>query len=202
MDGQDQLFPEASFSFGPRFLHDHAGHIITDPRIAIVELVANSYDAGASRVDIQWPESAGGALEVCDNGTGMTVEEFNQRWRTLSYSRPQEQGLYVEYPPGVKASKRIAFGQNGKGRYSPFCFADDYEVDTWKDSAGVHAQVALTEGGSEPFHCTLSEQPEKHKEVPLTGFLPRFPQSLVGLPAIERQVSTHRSGCPFFARPR
>ena len=161
MDGQDQFFPEASFSFGPRFLHDHAGHIITDPRIAIVELVANSYDAGASRVDIQWPESAGGALEVCDNGTGMTVEEFNQRWRTLSYSRPQEQGLYVEYPPGVKASKRIAFGQNGKGRYSPFCFADDYEVDTWKDSAGVHAQVALTEGGSEPFHCTLSEQPEK-----------------------------------------
>src|SRR5450756_2254290 len=43
---------------------------------------------------------------------------------------------------------------------------------------------------------------DTHKEVPLTGFLPRFPQSLVGLPAIERQVSTHRSGCPFFARPR
>ena len=42
MDGQDQLFPEASFSFGPRFLHDHAGHIITDTRIAIVEQIGRA----------------------------------------------------------------------------------------------------------------------------------------------------------------
>lgn len=161
MDGQGQLFPQVPFSFGPRFLHDHAGHIITDPLIAIVELVANSYDAGASRVDIQWPESAGEILEISDNGTGMTLEEFNQRWRTLSYSRPKEQGLYVEYPPGVKAGKRAAFGQNGKGRYSPFCFADEYRVFTWKDGTGIEARVALTDGGTEPFHCTLSGQPER-----------------------------------------
>ena len=37
---------DVPFSFGPKFLQDHAGHIMTDPRIALVELVANSYDAG------------------------------------------------------------------------------------------------------------------------------------------------------------
>jgi Histidine kinase-, DNA gyrase B-, and HSP90-like ATPase len=161
MDDQAHLFPQVPFTFGPRFLHDHAGHIITDSRIAIVELVANSYDAGASRVDIQWPEKLGELLEVRDDGTGMTLDEFNHRWRTLSYSRPQEQGTDVEYPPGVKAGRRVAFGQNGKGRYSPFCFADEYQVHTWKDGAGIQANVVLTDGGSEPFHCTLSDQPEQ-----------------------------------------
>ena len=48
--------PDVPFSFGPKFLQDHAGHIMTDPRIALVELVANSYDAGAPLVEITWPK--------------------------------------------------------------------------------------------------------------------------------------------------
>ncbi|MGE5528240.1 MAG: ATP-binding protein [Patescibacteria group bacterium] len=155
MSQQLHLFPDSSFSFGPRFLHDHAGRIITDPRIALVELVANSYDAGASLIKIQWPDNIGGIFQVEDNGTGMTMDEFNKRWRTLSYSRVLEQGPYVEYPPDVKGTKRIAFGQNGKGRYSPFCFADAYEVETWKNGNSIVARVELTQGGIEPFHCEI-----------------------------------------------
>ena len=34
------------FAFSTSFLRDHAGHIITDPRIAITEPIANAYDAG------------------------------------------------------------------------------------------------------------------------------------------------------------
>ena len=44
--GNETLFPDVPFSFGPKSLHDHAGHIITDPLIALVELIANAYDAG------------------------------------------------------------------------------------------------------------------------------------------------------------
>jgi hypothetical protein len=136
--GNESLFPDVPFSFGPKFLHDHAGHIITDPLIALVELIANAYDAGASLVDTRWPDVLGESFQVIDNGTGVTAEEFNRRWKTLSYSRPGEQGLYVEYPPGVKGAKRIAFGQNGKGRYAPFCFSDGYQVETWKNGKGFH----------------------------------------------------------------
>ena len=155
MTDQQELFPTTPFAFGPRFLHDHAGHIITDPRIAVVELVANSYDAGSSKVDIEWPTTGMAAFCVLDNGTGMSIEDFNTRWRTLSYSRPSEQGPYVEYPPGVRGSKRLAFGQNGKGRYSPFCFCDEYEVETWRDGTCILVRVSLTDGGDEPFHCEL-----------------------------------------------
>ncbi len=155
------LFSDAPSSFGPRFLHDHAGHIITDPHIALVELVANSYDAGASTVKIQWPDALGGDFRISDNGTGMTAEEFNRRWKTLSYSRQKEQGMFVEYPPDAKTEKRIAFGQNGKGRYGPFCFADEYYVETWKDGYKTSVRVSLTQGGTEPFHCEVYPKTSK-----------------------------------------
>jgi hypothetical protein len=161
-DTQIPLLNDEPFSFGPKFLLDHAGHIMTDPRIALVELVANSYDAGASLVEIAWPEGMGDTFEVSDNGTGMTAIEFRKRWKTFSYSRPLEQGIYVEYPQGKKGpAKREAFGQNGKGRYAPFCFADAYEVETWKDGVGILMRVTLTHGGTEPFHCELVSEGKK-----------------------------------------
>src|SRR4051812_47356345 len=71
-NGQLRLFTGTPFTFGERFLADHAGQIITDPRIAIVELVANAYDAGATAVKITWPLKDGEGFVVADNGTGMT----------------------------------------------------------------------------------------------------------------------------------
>ncbi len=145
-------------AFGSNFLRDHAGPITTDPRIAILELVANAYDAGASRVEIIWPSGVSGEIKVTDNGTGMTRDEFARRWGTLSYNRIQEQGAEVVFPPGVKKHSRIAFGRNGKGRYSPFCFADSYTVTTTKDGKRIIAQVRLTDGGSEPFHSDIESE--------------------------------------------
>ena len=43
------------FTFGSNFLRDYAGHIISDPRVSIIELIANAYDAGATRVEVKWP---------------------------------------------------------------------------------------------------------------------------------------------------
>jgi len=74
--------------FGSNFLEDHARRIITDPKIALVELVANCWDAGANRVDIIWPEeSRPDNIQIRDDGTGMTAEEFTQRWLEFNYNR-------------------------------------------------------------------------------------------------------------------
>lgn len=143
------------FLFGSGFLHDHAGQIIDDPSIAIVELVANAYDAGAYRVEIFWPNLPGEALSISDDGTGMTPEEFERRWKTLSYDRAAEQGPEVEFPLDVERQKRTAFGHNGKGRFSAFCFADEYEVETWKNGNTTRARIKRTDGGSAPFTCEL-----------------------------------------------
>ena len=84
-----------SFAFGPGFLQDHLGRIMDDPQTAIMELIANSYDAGASIVEVHWPALPGDTLSVSDNGTGMTAEELETRWRTFSYNRVQSQGSFL-----------------------------------------------------------------------------------------------------------
>ena len=153
------LFPDAGVRFGPDFLRDHAGQIITDPRIAMVELIANAYDAGADLVRITWPAEPGDTLEIVDNGTGMTAAEFDRRWRTLNYKRAVEQGPYAEWPSDApRKHQRIAFGQNGKGRHGAFCFADIYNVETWRDEKLTLARVELaTGGGAEPFLSTVED---------------------------------------------
>ena len=118
---QGTLFEEQGFAFGPGFLKDHAGQLITEPRVAIIELVANAYDAGATLVDIEWPQEMNQRLSVTDNGTGLTRAEFERRWRTLSYNRLSEQGLFADFPPGVSHGQRTAFGRSGKGRHAAFC---------------------------------------------------------------------------------
>jgi histidine kinase/DNA gyrase B/HSP90-like ATPase len=147
--------------FGSHFMQDHAGQIIEDPKVAIIEMLANSYDAGASSVCVQWPTQVGDLLSVTDDGTGLTRSEFDTRWRTLKYERPRNQGRDVCFPPEVSRSRRTAFGHNGKGRFSPFCFADDYRVETWKDGICTEATVTLTEGGETPFVCKVERESKR-----------------------------------------
>ena len=116
-------------TFGRRFLERHAGHVMDDPRIALVELVANAYDAGATSVKIEWPDQRGGSFAISDNGIGMTKDQFARRWRQLNYSRLDEQGTAVEFPPKTRGVQpRTAFGQSGIGRHGAFCFSDQYTL--------------------------------------------------------------------------
>jgi len=168
------LFADAPFAFADRFLQDHAGQIISEPRTAILELIANSYDAGARKIDIIWPTEKGQKLSVTDDGIGMTKAEFERRWRTLCYDREAEQGNEVVFPKGVKGIKRTAFGRSGKGRHAPFCFADSYEIATMKDGGFFQVRVGLAKSGTTPFEITLiSETPKRGHGTEISAVLER-----------------------------
>jgi hypothetical protein len=152
---------ENQFLFGSDFLHDHVGQIIDEPTVAVLELIANCYDAGADHVEVKWPALPGEKLAIADNGIGMTREEFETRWRTLKYDRVAVQGADVVFPSDVSPKKRSAFGHNGKGRFSPLCFADEYKVETWKDGKCTTAVVEHTSGGSFPFRCKVESEKAK-----------------------------------------
>jgi hypothetical protein len=154
----DSLFATAPFAFADRFLQDHAGQIISEPRTAILELIANSYDAGATKIDIIWPTEKGNKFSITDNGIGMTKAEFERRWRTLCYDRAAEQGNEVVFPKDIRGIKRTAFGRSGKGRHAPFCFADSYEIFTTKDGDSIRVRVGLASSGTTPFEITLLEE--------------------------------------------
>ena len=155
------LFADAPFAFADRFLQDHAGQIISEPRTAILELIANSYDAGATKINIIWPTEKGQKFSVTDDGIGMTKAEFEKRWKTLCYDRVADQGTAVVFPKGVKGIKRTAFGRSGKGRHAPFCFADSYEIVTTKDGDSIQVRVGLAASGTSPFEITLLAESKK-----------------------------------------
>lgn len=138
--------------FAPRFLEKFVGKsILYDPKTAIMELIANAWDAGATRVDVFWPDSDGGrTFSIADNGTGMKEQEINYRWRTLSYDRQAEQGDYAEFPPDVTLQKRRAFGRNGVGRFAGFCFGEAYFVETVKSGKSIRYKVSHGSGEA-PF---------------------------------------------------
>jgi len=135
------------------FLRRTLGAIANTPEIALTELVANAWDAGASRVEIVLPEELGNWLTIKDDGTGMSAAEFRRKWMTLGYDRVKNQGSYAEFPPGRETSKRPAYGRNGVGRHGMLCFASEYEVKTRKDGVEAFFLVEAT-SGKDPFRIS------------------------------------------------
>lgn len=139
--------------YDQRFLEAHAGsHILHDPKTAIVELIANAWDAGATQVTISWPNGNGiQRFAIEDNGTGMTNPEFRHRWQMLYYNRQDDQGTKVKFPDDLVDGRpeRLAYGRNGVGRWSGFCFGETYTVDTRKD--GRRNRYHVSKGVDKPF---------------------------------------------------
>lgn len=124
--------------------------ITTNNDIALTELVANSWDAGAHNVNITIPIEKDNEICIEDDGIGMTDDEFHNRWMTLNYDRQKRQGREVVFPKDVIGSKRIAYGRNGVGRHGMLCFSDSYTVETWKEGKRNIYEIALSKGNA-PF---------------------------------------------------
>lgn len=139
---QEPLFEE-------HYLLRTLGALAHSPDVALTELVANAWDAGASTVEIQIPRSSGDTLIVEDNGTGLTRDQFHSRWMRLGYDRVKHQGRKVEFPDGHQGS-RLAYGRKGVGRHGLLCFDDEYSVKT--TSAGSESLfVITTKNEKQPF---------------------------------------------------
>jgi len=134
-----------SLMFEDRFLESWVGSVITSPATAIVELVANCWDAYATEVNITWPDSKeNGQFSIKDNGVGMTLKEFKFIWWVMSYDRVKRYGLTTKPPPGVQGSPRPVFGRNGKGRFATFCFSSEYLITSRKDGEQFTCRVYRT----------------------------------------------------------
>lgn len=131
------------------------GALGTSPMIALTELVANSWDAGASKVDIIIPDEVGDALVIRDNGTGLTKEQFYSRWMRLGYNRLKHQGRNVEFPDNM-SGHRLAYGRNGVGRHGLLCFGEEYTVQTHRD--GEKSTVVISTDSEEQPFIVKSEQ--------------------------------------------
>lgn len=125
------------------------GSIAHSNEIALTELVANAWDAGATQVYVTIPENRGESLIIEDNGTGISSEEFQNRWMKLGYNRLKHQGKNVIFPPKVNG-KRFAYGRNGVGRHGLLCFNNEYTVTTYKGNEKSIFKIS-TSSAEQPF---------------------------------------------------
>src|SRR5450631_949995 len=104
----------------------------------IAELVANSYDADATKATISAPmgeylaarvqdelKDRGFAIEVADNGSGMTPEEVNRFYLRVGAERRKD-----ERGGTSKKFRRKVMGNKGVGKLAPFGICQQIEVVT------------------------------------------------------------------------
>ena len=86
--------------------------LITSPDIAILELVKNSYDAHASKVEITFDDDY---LCIADNGKGMSKSDLIDKWLFVAYSAKSDGTEDKSYRSKFK---RHYAGAKGIGRMS------------------------------------------------------------------------------------
>lgn len=92
--------------------------LISDKFIAVFELVKNSYDAGASKVNISFLNSGtqDEKIIISDNGCGMSYDDIIQKWLFVAYSEKKDKNRKeVSFRDDIK---REVAGAKGVGRFS------------------------------------------------------------------------------------
>ena len=116
--------------------------LVTDDVVAVMELVKNSYDAMATRVDVRIHPAVGstgdrGYIEVVDNGHGMDYDTIRDVWCVIS--TPNR----AEYPVARSGrSTRAVTGDKGLGRLAAARLGDDMIVRT-KTTSGPTLEVSI-----------------------------------------------------------
>lgn len=94
--------------------------LITDEFVAVFELVKNSFDANATKVEVIFennnePENA--RIIIKDNGKGMNYDDLKNKWLFVAYSAKRTGKENDDYRDKIKP-QRIFAGAKGVGRFS------------------------------------------------------------------------------------
>ena len=142
-DNQDRRY-EMNISLG---IVDHLGlNLYSNTPAVVSEVIANAWDADATRVEITIDENANSII-VSDNGHGMDLDEINRRYLLVGYRRRDEQG--PETPNG-----RRPMGRKGIGKLSLFSIGSRIFVHTKK--RGSHPEAFLMD--AHEIRRTVDEQ--------------------------------------------
>jgi len=160
--------------------------LITDDFIAVFELVKNSYDANAKKVELVFKyvknrEDAGRAeIFVIDDGDGMSYSDLRSKWLLVGYSEKSELEKKLESRDfrDKIAERRIFAGAKGIGRFSCDRLGSKLRLYTKKSHEPVIHQLEMDWGKFEGDPNTQFQEidvvystPESlDSKVPVTDF--------------------------------
>ena len=190
------------FKVSPRLLAPLGLEQLPDPALAVLELVKNSWDAYATTVSIDVDQrGAQPAITVTDNGTGMTREDFRDRWLVIGASHKRDR------PKG----RRPLIGEKGLGRLASYAlgstltlksatkitggFQADVDWDKFFQSPSVDAyriplkRVSLSKGTIVTIGRLRAPWTDRH-----TDFLATYTQFLTAVPGEKFRVTLKVDG--------
>ncbi len=106
------------FTVDSELLRELGERLVGRQYIALAELVKNSYDADASKVEIRIQDDC---IEVSDNGHGMTYEDFEGRWMRVGSTHKVKEETSPEL-------HRPLTGSKGVGRLAVQFLASELEL--------------------------------------------------------------------------
>lgn len=115
------------FRFHPRVFAALGADLVTNDVVAVMELVKNSYDAGARTVTVRF---GGGSpipeyLEIEDDGCGMSRETVEDVWCVVATPYKARNPMVA----GVSGQRRVS-GEKGLGRLSAARLGDEFRMWT------------------------------------------------------------------------
>ena len=124
----DKLF----LRFHGRIIDSLGIQMYQSPVAAVAELIANAWDADATRVDVDLPASLSGdpAIVVRDNGIGMTFAECQDFYLNVGRNRR------VNEETDRSPNGRPVLGRKGIGKFAGFGIAGVLEIDTTSAGTG------------------------------------------------------------------
>ncbi len=110
--------------------------LINSDNVAVAELVKNSYDAGASKVVVEFKNLTQDLLNqeiiIVDNGSGMDRDDILHKWLNLAYSIKRVEKLNHQ---------RLQSGNKGIGRFSCDRLGKQLDIFTKKDKDIFHLKI-------------------------------------------------------------
>lgn len=127
MDNQEKLY----WKFDVSTFKLLGRELITDRITAVYELVKNSYDANATKVDIFFnhitKRSDKSSIIIRDNGIGMSIDDIKDKWMVVGTS--SKRGIKLSPSPFF----RRYIGEKGVGRFAVDKLGGHLHIRTRKD---------------------------------------------------------------------
>lgn len=184
-------YPPLKFKVLGRTLEHFGVQMYKRREVAIAELVANCWDAGATAVMIAVPDPsnyapAASKIVIRDTGCGMNREDVQNSYLVLGRNRRRAGGIEVQTclpldfgesgaradsaSEGIQKTRRV-MGRKGIGKLAGFGLARKMTVATWQEAEGLEFYLDLTELKAEDN--TSEDKPIQWKPIaPQTSLSP------------------------------
>lgn len=155
-----------------RLMNILGDQLITDKKVAVIEIVKNSYDADAEDVEIRFinfenvnqfylPLDEQPYIEIVDNGLGMSLDTIKNSWlRPATPNKFQKK----KNNQNVTEKGRIIQGEKGIGRFAIHKLGEKIEVFTkFKGLNEIKIEMDFTEYDPEDANLFNVDEQKKYK---------------------------------------